>query len=120
MASRPQVRSRLRVFGTCVRLLASARGLANESLRCRPAQLLPPLTPYGLRRSLASLLYPIGETPPVVVAEMAFPSGSRTLRVRQTMRRTRSERASLRAGLVSRPTLPRAMITHEAALERVL
>ena len=32
---------------------------------------LPALTPHGLRRSFASLLYAIGEPPPVVMAEFS-------------------------------------------------
>src|SRR5947209_3013202 len=53
------------------RVLAKAVNGANEHLAERGAPPLPErLTPHSLRRTFASLLYAIGETPPTVMAEM--------------------------------------------------
>ena len=52
------------------RVVARAVERANERLQEAGEAPLPRLTPHGLRRSFASLLYGIGEPPPVVMAEM--------------------------------------------------
>jgi integrase len=52
------------------RVLRRSVQRANERLERREATPLPTLTPHGLRRSFASLLYAIGEPPPVVMAEL--------------------------------------------------
>jgi integrase len=62
-------------------------------------QKLPPLpdrlTPHSLRRTLASVLYAIGEDPGVVMDEMGHTDPGLALRVyRQAMRRGRWRRRS--------------------------
>jgi len=52
------------------RVLERSAKRANERLTEADAPPLPALTPHGLRRSFASILYAIGEPPPVVMAEM--------------------------------------------------
>jgi integrase len=52
------------------RVVTKAVERANERLQETGEPPLPPLTPHGLRRTFASLLYAIGETPPVVMAEL--------------------------------------------------
>ena len=52
------------------RVLVKAIKRANENLAEAEGSALPALTPHGLWRSFASILYAIGESPPVVMAEM--------------------------------------------------
>lgn len=53
------------------RVLAKAAERANERLAADELPALPEgLTPHSLRRTFASLLYALGEPPPVVMAEM--------------------------------------------------
>jgi integrase len=57
---------------------------------------LPVLTPHGLRRSFASLLYAVGEPPPVVMAEMGHTDPALALAIyAQAMRRDGGENARL-------------------------
>jgi integrase len=63
---------------------------------------LPPLpdklTPHSLRRTFCSLLYALGETPPVVMQEMGHTDPGLALKVyAQSMRRGEDETARLRA-----------------------
>lgn len=72
---------------------------ANNQLE---ADGLPPLpaklTPHSLRRTSCSLLYALGETPPVVMAEMGHTDPGLALKVyAQAMRRGEDEQAQLRA-----------------------
>ncbi len=81
------------------RVLRAAVKLAGERLE---AEGLPPLpdklTPHGLRRTFCSLLYALGETPPVVMNEMGHTDPALALRVyAQAMRRGEDEQAQLRA-----------------------
>jgi integrase len=52
------------------RVLAAAVNKANENLVAAERAPLPSLTPHSLRRTFCSLLYALGESPPVVMAEM--------------------------------------------------
>jgi integrase len=72
---------------------------ANKQLE---ADGLPPLpvklTPHSLRRTFCSLLYALGETPPVVMQEMGHTDPALALKVyAQAMRRGEDETAQLRA-----------------------
>jgi integrase len=79
------------------RVLAPAVKKANEQLTRDD---LPPLpakvTPHSLRRTFASVLYALGEPPPVVMAEMGHADPGLALRVyAQSMRRDKSEKMAL-------------------------
>ncbi len=80
------------------RVLSAAVRRAGERLE---AEGLPPLpdklTPHSLRRTFCSLLYALGETPPVVMNEMGHTDPALALRVyAQAMRRGEDEQAQLR------------------------
>jgi integrase len=82
---RPQHRSHIRS-----RILAKAVEDANVKLTEANAELLPSgLTLHSLRRTFASLLFAIGETPPYVMAQMGHTTAELTLAVyaRQMARR---------------------------------
>jgi integrase len=72
---------------------------ANENLTKRQLVPLPEkLTPKSLRSTFASVLYALGETPPVVMAEMGHTDPALALRVyAQAMRRGQAEQDALRA-----------------------
>jgi integrase/recombinase XerC len=71
---------------------------ANERLAERGEAPLPALTPHGLRRSFASLLYGIGEPPPVVMQEMGHTDPALALSIyAHAMRRDEGENERLRA-----------------------
>jgi len=72
------------------RVLAPAIQLANAELARRDLEPLPlGLTPHSLRRTFASLLFAIGETPPYVMAQMGHTSANLTLSIyaKQMLRR---------------------------------
>jgi integrase len=79
------------------RLLAAATRRADENLAKLARPPLPDgLTPHALRRTFASLLYALGESPPVVMAEMGHASPALALRVyAQAMRRGEAEKIAL-------------------------
>ncbi len=80
------------------RILTRAVELANEQLRTSNAPPLPHLTPHGCRRTFASVLYALGESPAVVMAEMGHTSPALALRVyAQAMRRSDDENRRLSA-----------------------
>jgi integrase len=80
------------------RVLAAAVKRANERLTERDLAPLPKLTPHSLRRTFCSLLYALGESPPVVMAEMGHTDPALALRVyAQAMRRDEHQQAQLRA-----------------------
>lgn len=81
------------------RVLAKAVERANERLgEVREAPLPEGLTPHSLRRTFASMLYAIGEPPPVVMAEMGHTHPGLALRIyAQAMRRDEAENEQLRA-----------------------
>jgi integrase len=72
------------------RILARAVKAANEQLLADGAETLPEhLTPHSLRRTFASLLFAIGESPPYVMAQMGHATPNLTLAIyaRQMNRR---------------------------------
>lgn len=81
------------VFGTAIgtrqtatnvrrRMLAKAAALADKQLAKDDAEPLPKrLTPHSLRRTFASLLFAIGETPPYVMAQMGHTTANLTLAI---------------------------------------
>ncbi|MGO9763800.1 MAG: tyrosine-type recombinase/integrase [Solirubrobacteraceae bacterium] len=75
-----------------------AVGRANANLEAQGLPPLPPkLTPHSLRRTFCSLLYALGETPPVVMVEMGHTDPALALRVyAQAMRRGEDQQAELR------------------------
>jgi hypothetical protein len=80
------------------RVLERALTLASERLVEHDRPPLPRVTPHGLRRSFASLLYAIGETPPVVMAEMGHTDPALALSIyAQAMRRDEGENERLKA-----------------------
>jgi integrase len=81
------------------RTLRPAVQRANDKLAKAGQPPLPEsLTPHALRRTFASVLYALGESPPVVMAELGHTSPALALRVyAQTMRRDEDEKAALRA-----------------------
>jgi integrase len=80
------------------RVLNAAVESANADLAERDLPPLPDkLTPHSLRRTFCSLLYALGESPPVVMDEMGHADPGLALRVyAQAMRRGESETAALR------------------------
>lgn len=81
-----------RVFGKAVTR-------ANERLQGRGQAPLPEgLTPKAMRRTFASVLYAIGEPPPIVMQEMGHTDPGLALRIyAQAMRRDDSENEALRS-----------------------
>jgi integrase len=80
------------------RVLIRAVEIASEQLVDRGGTPLPHLTPHSCRRTFASVLYALGEAPPVVMAEMGHTSPNLALRIyAQAMRRTPEENERLRA-----------------------
>ena len=81
------------------RVLRAAVKRANSNLEGKGLSPLPEgLTPHSLRRTFASVLYALGEPPPVVMAEMGHTDAALTLKVyAQAMRLTGREKAQLRA-----------------------
>jgi integrase len=80
------------------RVLAAAVRRANETLSEHDEAPLPRLTPHGLRRTFASLLYALGEPPTVVMAEMGHTTPGLALNLyAKVMRRGEDENAALAA-----------------------
>lgn len=80
------------------RILSPAVELASEQLVKHNRSPLPHLTPHGCRRTFTSVLYALGESPPVVMAEMGHTSPQLALRVyAQAMRRSEDENRRLAA-----------------------
>jgi integrase len=79
--------------------LGGAVKLANGNLTGRGLPPLPDrLTPHSLRRTFASVLYALGENPPVVMAEMGHTSPALALRIyAQANRLGEGEKERLRA-----------------------
>jgi integrase len=64
------------------RVLDRAVEHANEQLTAEAAEPLPErLTPHSLRRTFASLLFALDETPPYVMAQMGHTTANLTLNV---------------------------------------
>lgn len=88
------------------RVVANTVKRANKRLGKAGEPPLPPLTPHGLRRSFASLLYAIGEPPPVVMQEMGHTDPALALAIyAHAMRRDEGENERLKA-LVEGADLP--------------
>jgi integrase len=97
-----------------VRVLVKALERADEHLAEDGKPPLPAVTPHGLRRSFASILYAIGEPPPVVMAEMGHTDPSLALAIyAQAMRRDSDEDGRLRALLEGAACTPE-MVSREA------
>ena len=81
------------------RVLAPAAKGANDGLERLGQPPLPArLTPHGLRHTFCSLLYALGEAPPVVMQEMGHTDPALALKVyAHTMRRGDKEKQQLRA-----------------------
>jgi integrase len=81
------------------RVLRATVKLAGERLEAGGLPPLPDkLTPHSLRRTFCSLLYALGEAPPVVMVEMGHTDPALALKVyAQVMRRGEAETAALRA-----------------------
>jgi integrase len=71
------------------RMLTKAVDRANETVAKTDTELMPRLTPHSLRRTFASLLYALGETPPYVMGQMGHTSPNLALAIyaRQMNRR---------------------------------
>jgi integrase len=87
------------------RVLAKSVQRANKALRNVGADPLPDgLTPHSLRRTFASILFAVGETPPYVMAQMGHTSANLTLSVyARQMDRRDGEPERLRALVETRP-----------------
>jgi integrase len=80
------------------RVLAPAAQKASAELTGRGLPPLPELTPHSLRRTFASVLYAIGESPTVVMTEMGHTTPNLALSIyAQTMQRTEEQSARLRS-----------------------
>ena len=89
------------------RIVAPAVKLANAKLNADDQAPLPNrLTPHSLRRTFASLLYALGETPPGVMAELGHTHPGLALRIyAQAMRRSDGEGERLRGLIEGSPVL---------------
>jgi Phage integrase family/Homeodomain-like domain len=94
------------------RTLARAVEIANDRLAADDVPALPTgLTPHSLRRTFASLLYALGEPPPVVMAEMGHTDPALALRIyAQAMRRDPTEADRLRAIVQGEPMLAERVV----------
>jgi integrase len=80
------------------RVLTPAVRQANELLAEWKLPPLPRLTPHSLRRTFCSLLYALGESPPLIMAEMGHTDPALALAIyAQAMRRGQDEQEALRA-----------------------
>ena len=102
---------RLHSSNVRVRVLAKAVERANERLEEAGDPPLPRLTPHGLRRTFASLLYGIGEASPVVMAELGHTDPGLALSIyAQAMRRDDGENDRLRALVGGGLLMPESVI----------
>ena len=99
------------------RVLAPAIELADERLLEAGAAPLPAgLTPHSLRRTFASVLYALGETPPVVMAEMGHTTPQLALAIyAHAMSRDEGQVEALRALVegASTPEIREVSVTGE-------
>ena len=80
------------------RVLQKAVHRANVQLENAGVEPMPKLSPHSLRRTFASLLFAIDETPPYVMAQMGHTTASLTLAVyARQMNRRDGEPARLKA-----------------------
>lgn len=93
------------------RVIAKAIERANERLEDAGEPPLPRLTPHGLRRTFASLLYGIGEASPVVMAELGHTDPGLALSIyAQAMRREDGENDRLRSLVGGGLLMPESVI----------
>ena len=94
------------------RMLATSVKWTNGQLAKGGGELLPHLTHYSLRRTFASILFAIGETPPCVIGQTGHKTAALTLEVyARTMSRrdVKPQRlAALANGASGRSTQARA------------
>jgi integrase len=81
------------------RVLKVAVKRTNENLEARGLPPLPErLTPHSLRRTFCSLLYALGETPPVVMRQMGHTDPQLAIKVyEQSMEDDEGDKAALTA-----------------------
>ncbi len=84
------------------RVLAPAVSRANGILAQADVPPLPKITPHSLRRTFASLLYAIGEPPPVVMAEMGHTDAGLALRIYAQAMRQDDDQSTASALLVGK------------------
>jgi integrase len=99
------------------RVLAKSIERANAALKHKGLEPLPSgLTPHALRRTFASLLFALGETPPYVMAQMGHTSANLTLSIyARQMDRRDDEPERLRALVEGRAGTVDAKITQRFA-----
>ena len=99
------------------RVLAPAIELASERLtKAGRAPLPAGLTPHSLRRTFASVLYALGETPPVVMAEMGHTTPGLALAIyAQVMSRDDGQVEALRALINGTDWAPAGHPSHSEA-----
>jgi integrase len=101
-----------RQYETKIRVsnLVAAVKRANANLAKKDLPPLPDnLTPHSLRRTFATVLYALGESPPVVMAEMGHTSPALALRIyAQAARLSDDEREQLAALVAGEPAPNRA------------
>jgi integrase len=86
------------------RVLAPAVEKANVALAKRNAEPLSDgLTPHSLRRTFASVLYALGETPPYVMAQMGHTSPNLALAIYAKAMDRRDGEPERLAALIGRP-----------------
>jgi integrase len=86
------------------RMLLPAVQKANEALAKRNAEPLSDgLTPHSLRRTFASVLYALGETPPYVMAQMGHTSPNLALAIYAKAMDRRDGEPERLAALIGRP-----------------
>jgi hypothetical protein len=102
------------------RVLAAAVKLANRHAeRDDELPTLPHLTPHSLRRTFASILYALGETPPVVMAEMGHTDPALALAIyAHAMRRGPDEIARLGALVNGEPMAAPSAQTAQTPVNR--
>jgi integrase len=90
------------------RVLAPAVERANAKLRAHGAEPLPEgLTPHSLRRTFASLLCALGESPAYAMAQLGHTSAALTFEVyAKPMRRGETEKLTKLVGRELLPALP--------------
>jgi integrase len=99
------------------RVLSKSVEQANKRLAEAGEVPVPTLTPHGLRRSFASLLYGIGEPPTVVMQEMGHTDPALALSIyAHAMRRDEGENERLRA-LVDGVDLPGLVTSDHSEVE---
>jgi hypothetical protein len=102
------------------RILAPAVEVANKRLLADGADPLPEhLTPHSLRRTVASLLFAIGEPPPYVMAQMGHTTPNLTLAIyARQMNRRDGEPVCLKALVEGRGVPNGSQLTDQISREQ--